>query len=140
MRSGSGGVSGSAGDDEERAAHPLGCSREQQPGRRRAAVHDHHAVLDAGGVEHGERVLRRHARAVCLGGVGAVGAAVAARVEGDDAEVAGQVGDLRLPEARVDDRPRREQQQRLLALAEDLVGDADAVDLGEPRLGGRERP
>ena len=32
------------------------------------------------------------------------------------------------------------EQTLLLALAEDLVGDADAVYLGEPRMGGLERP
>ena len=66
--------------------------------------------------------------------LGPVRAPVAARVEGDDAEVAGEVRDLQLPEARVDDRPRREQQDRLLALAEDLVGDADTADVGEAAL------
>ena len=43
--------------------------------------------------------------------------------------VAGEVGDLRLPEARVDDRPGRQQQDRRLAGAVDLPEDADAVAL-----------
>ena len=48
---------------------------------------------------------------------GPVRAAVAAAVEREDPEVAGQVRDLRLPEARVDDRPGRQQQHRRLAVA-----------------------
>jgi hypothetical protein len=48
--------------------------------------------------------------------------------------MAGEIGDLQLPEARVDDRPRRQQQDRLVALAEDLVGDADTADVGEGTL------
>ena len=58
-----------------------------------------------------------------------VGAAVAAPVEGDHAEVAREVRDLHLPEPRVDDRPGRQQQDRRLARAVDLVEDADAVAL-----------
>src|SRR5205814_6981096 len=56
---------------------------------------------------------------------------VAAAVERDDAAVAREVVDLRLPAARVDDRPGREQQHRRLPGAVDLVEDAHAVALDE---------
>ena len=50
--------------------------------------------------------------------------------------MAGEVRDLRLPVARVDDRPGRQQQDRRLALAVDLVEDAHAVALDEALLVG----
>ena len=43
--------------------------------------------------------------------------------------MAGEVGDLQLPVARVDDRPRREEEHCRLALPVDLVEDAHAVAL-----------
>ena len=120
------------GRHEDRAAEAVAVvGAEQQSRGRGAAVHDHRAVVDAGGVEHRNRVALEHARAVGVRGLRPIRAAVAARVERHDAEVARQVRDLRLPEARVDDRPRREQQDRLVALAEDVVRDADAIDVGE---------
>src|SRR3712207_7596285 len=47
-------------------------------------------------------------------------------VERQHSEVPGQVRDLHLPVARVDDRPRRQQQHRRLARAVHLVVDPDA--------------
>ena len=58
-----------------------------------------------------------------------VRAAVAARIECDDAEVAREIRDLRLPEPRVRDRRRREEQERRRRVAVDLVEDAHAVAL-----------
>ena len=85
---------------------------EQQPGPAEPQWATSTQSLGAGGVEHRERVLRRACAARRRRSlVGPVGAPVAARVERDDAEVARQVGHLELPEARVDDRPRREQQR-----------------------------
>ena len=61
---------------------------------------------------------------------GPVGAPVAPRVEGQDAEVARQVRDLHLPEPRVRDRRRREEEDTVGSpLAVDLVEDAHAVAL-----------
>ena len=48
------------------------------------------------------------------------------------AAVAGEVWDLRLPEARVDDRPGRHQEDRRLAVPVDLVEHAHAVALDVP--------
>ena len=48
--------------------------------------------------------------------------AVAAPVEGDHPGVPGEIGDLRLPLARVNDRPGRKQEDRRLSAAVDLVG------------------
>src|SRR4051795_13354937 len=126
---------------EDGAAHALWVlDGEQQRGGGRGAMADDHRVGDADRVEHGHGVLSGGARAVLVGALRAVGEAVAARIEGHDAEVARQVGDLELPEARVDDGPRRQEQDRLLAVAEDLVGDADTADIGVAALGRGERP
>ena len=113
---------------------------EQQGAARDRAVGDEHAAGGTGGVEDGDRVGGVLVGAVAGGRVGAVGAAAAARVERDHAEVAGEVGDLRLPEPRVDDRPGRKEEERLLALAEHLVADADAARVGVAGLVGREGP
>jgi hypothetical protein len=84
---------------------------------------------------HADRVQDGHGVAGDLGAgvggvvTGAVGAPVAARVEGDHAAVAGQVGDLALPGARVDDLVGRWEQERGLALPVALPEDTDAVAL-----------
>ena len=80
-------------------------------------------------VHDGERVGGELVLVVGVDGGRAIRLAVAASVEGDDARVAGEVGDLRLPVARVDDRPGRQQQDGGVAGAVDLVEDADAVAL-----------
>jgi hypothetical protein len=97
-------------------------------------------MVHAGRVQHGDRVERELARAVGVDAGRAIRAPVAARVERHHAEVPRQVRHLGLPEARVDDRPRREQQHGLLALAEHVVGDADAVDLRVAALAWLDRP
>jgi hypothetical protein len=127
------------GREEQRAPHALGVvGRQQQRALCRAAVGEEHARVDADGVEHRERVALEAAGPVRLDDGRSIGASVAARVEGDHPEVLREVRHLQLPEARVDDRPRRQQQQRVLAAAEDLVGDADTVDVGEPAVLGRD--
>src|SRR6185312_5514497 len=100
-----------------------------------------------GGVHHRDRIGRVLLLPVGIGLGGTVRAAVAATVECHDAAVPGEVGNLHLPVARVDDRPGRHQQDGRLALAVDLVVAADAVALDEallvrvpgPRLLGRYR-
>ena len=67
---------------------------------------------------------------------GTVGPAVPPRVERDDAEVAREVRDLRLPEPRVRDRRGREEQERRRRVPVDLVEDAHAVALDEALLVG----
>ncbi len=88
------------GGEEQGAAHALGmpCG-EQQRARRGAAVHADHGVGGAGGVEHGQRVLLERVGPVELRRGRAIAQPVPAPVEGDDAEVTRQVGDLELPEA-----------------------------------------
>ena len=66
---------------------------------------------------------------VRVGPVRPVGPAVAAPVERHDAAVPGEVRDLHLPDARMDDRPRRQEQHGRLAVAVALPEDADAVAL-----------
>src|SRR3954471_23620628 len=100
---------------------------EQQRGRAAdGEAHDDRA-LGAGGVEHREGVADLGEHAVARGVLRTVRAARPAGVERDDAEVAGESGDLRLPDARVDDRPRRHEQDRPRARAEHLVADADTT-------------
>jgi hypothetical protein len=99
--------------------------RPQRAGRER----DEERAVGPGGVHDRERVVREPARAVGVGAARAVGAPVAPTVEGEHPVVAGEVRDLRLPVARVDDRPRRQEQHRALALAVQLVEEAHAVAL-----------
>ena len=90
----------------------------------------------AGRVEHGERVAGELGLGVLARTPRPVGPAVAARVERHHAEVPGQVRDLGLPDARVVDRPRRDQQQRRVAVAVALPEDPHPVALDEPLLVG----
>ena len=118
------------GPDRHDAGHALGVLRgEQDRPPRPGGERDEERALGAGRLHHRERVGRELALGVRLGRVGTIGPAVAAPVEADDAGVAGEIGDLRLPVARVDDRPRRQQQDRRLTGAVDLVEQAHAVAL-----------
>ncbi len=110
--------------------HTVGVVRGEQGAPQRAARDSHeHRALGVRRVQHGDRVGRELGLDVRGDPARAVRLAVAAPVEGDDAEMTCEVGDLRLPVARVDDRPGREQQQRRVAVAVDLVEDAHAVAL-----------
>ena len=121
------------GADEDRALDPLGVLGGQQQ-RALGAERERHEVraLGAGRVHHRERVGDVVGRGVAA--LRAVGEPVAAAVEQQHAAVAREVRDLHLPVARVDDRPRREQQHGRLAGAVDLVVAADAVALDVARL------
>ena len=101
------------GADQERPVDPVGMGggeqqrpqpshREAGSGRRLEAVRVHHR--DRVGHELGAVVGRDLGRPV--------GESVAAAVEGHHPEVTREVGNLRLPVARVGDRPRGEQQDR----------------------------
>src|SRR5262249_17051097 len=57
----------------------------------------------------------------------AVGPAVAAGIEGDHARLPREVGNLRLPQPRVDDGPGGHEHDRAISRAVDLVEDARAV-------------
>ena len=76
---------------------------------RHVAPADNDRPVDFGRVENGERVLGELGAYIVLVVGRPIGAAVAARVEGHDAGVARQEGDLHLPAARVDDLPRRQE-------------------------------
>ena len=104
------------GGDDERA---LRTERERHEERmlRSCRIHHGHGV----GGELGLRVRLGRLRPIRL--------AVPTRIEDDHAMVPREVRDLHLPAARVDDRPRRHEQHRLLALAVDLVEGPDAVAL-----------
>jgi hypothetical protein len=116
--------------DAGQTEDPVGVQGGQQ-GRGRTPTRrpGHHRLLGPGGVQHRQGVVDEFLGAVGVGVGWAVGAAVAAAVEGEDPVVAGQVRHLQLPEAGVDDRPGRQQQDRRLTLAEHLVEHLDAVTL-----------
>jgi hypothetical protein len=63
---------------------------------------------------------------------GSIRATVTEGIPGHDPVPAGKVGDLGLPDSRVDDLPRRYEHDRRVARAVDLVEDADVVSLDEP--------
>src|SRR6266540_220571 len=90
--------------------------------------------LRLGRVEHRECV-RRELRLGVRGRIGrAIRLAVTPPVERQDAEVPGEVRELELPLPRVDDRPRRQEENGSLTLAQKLPVDADPVPLDEARL------
>ena len=113
-RRGRGDVEAGGGADEEQPAHPIGVG-----GRHQHAPQRSHATVRRGwrgrcrwrpSPRRCPRRTRRRRRP--RGADGSVGPAVAPPVEGDDSEVAGQVGHLGLPDPRVDDRPRRGEDDR----------------------------
>ena len=113
---------GEQGADEGGARDPLGGEPrqlEQVLGARREARH--HRSLGAARVHHGQAVAGEFRGAIAARVAAAVGAAVAEPVHRQHPEVAREVGDLHLPVARVDQRPGRQQEDGLLALAVDLV-------------------
>ncbi len=96
----------------------------------------HIARSTAAGIHYVDRVLGELGLVVRRRLLRAVGAAVAARVEADDAEVTREVRDLRLPDARVHERPGRKEEDRLVAGAVGLPEHAHAVALDVPLLVG----
>ena len=134
------GPSGTAGPMKATALTRSGCSaarieRRDGPPRER----DERRPLDAERIEDGERVVGDLGSRVRGRSSGPVATTVAARVEGDDAAVAGEIRHLRLPLPLVHDRPARQAEDRVLALAERLVRDPDAAVRGEPDLVGLAR-
>ncbi len=118
------------GRDVDDARHPLRMVRREPAGPQRAGGEaDDRRALDADGVQHRQRVGGELADGVRLGALGPVRQPVAAAVEGDDPAVAGEVGDLRLPHARVHDRPRRQQDDGRPVRSVGLVRDPHAVAL-----------
>ena len=89
--------------DEHQAGDALGVVAGEQEGALGAPrQRDAHGAVDAAGVHHVDRILRELRLRVRRRVGGAVGAPIAARVEADDPEMTSEVGDLRLPHARVD--------------------------------------
>ena len=110
-----------------RSGYQAAASQPVQPAHRRAGEN---GPLHTGGVEDGDGVGDDLLVGVVVCRRGSVRAAVASRVVGDDPEVLGQVGHLKLPLLRMEDLPRRQEDDRWLAGSEHLVGDLDprAVD------------
>ena len=114
--------------DEDHALDALGMVRGEEQGALRSHREpDDECTLRRGRIQHRESVGRELGLVVGLGLLRAVRMPIPARIEGDDAAVAGEIGDLHLPAARVDDRPRGEEENRGLARPVDLIEDADAV-------------
>ena len=91
----------------------------------------HHGAVGPGLVHHCQAVTGELRGSVALRIAAAIGSAVAEAVHRQHAEMAREVGDLHLPVARMDERPGRDQEQRLLALAVDLVEELLTVTLDE---------
>ena len=110
---------GNLRSQEDQATDPIGTiGGYLYAPQRPAGQADEHGVGRIRRVEHGERVGGELEVAVGLRLRGPVRAAAAPAVERHDPEVPGEVGHLGLPEPRVDDRPRRQQDDRRLAVAE----------------------
>ena len=115
---------------EHKPADPIGMAiRQDERALRPDGQGDDHRALGAGRVEDRPRVLGELGFVVGVGGPRPIGAPVAPRIEGDHAISSREVWDLHLPEACMDDRPRREQEDGRLAVAVYLVENADAVAL-----------
>src|SRR5436309_6295347 len=80
-------------------------------------------------VHHGKRVGRELLLPIGIGLLGPVRTAVAATIERDHSDVAGEVRNLRLPEARVDDRPGGQKHHRRRAVAVLLPKDSYTLAL-----------
>ena len=85
----------------------------------------------AAGVEHGEQILGERVVAVRRGFLWSIRPAVAARIPGDDPMTSREIGELRLPDPRVDDDPGRHEHDRRIAGAVDLEGDSTPVALSD---------
>ena len=119
--------------DEGSADHALGRqSRELEQTLGALRQPDAQRALGAGRVHHRERVQCARGRAVAPRIAAAIRAAVAEAVHHEHSKVAREIRDLHLPVARVHDRPRRQQEQRLVAVAVDLEVQALSVALGVP--------
>ena len=112
------GAGGRLGDrqrrgDQDETGDSIRVFRGEDERLAHVAPGDDDGAGDACRVHHGDRDRRpTHDARRRAGSDGAIGATVAGWIERDDAEVAREVRDLRLPAARVDDLPRRQQQHR----------------------------
>jgi hypothetical protein len=120
--------------DERRAEDPFRVVGGQQQRALRPFRERHqHRSLGIGRVHHGERVARELALRIEPRIPWSIGSPVSAWVERQDATVAREVRDLRLPAARVDDHPGREEQKRRIAVAVALLEHPHAVALDAAR-------
>ena len=124
---------GEGGADVGYAVDPVGMVGGQERGPMGAARESHQQrALGVRGVHDRESVVGELAGQVGIRPARPVGAAVAPAVERQHPEMAREVGNLPLPVARMDDRPGGQQQDRVLALAVDLVEDPHASALDIP--------
>ena len=112
--------------------------REQQRSLRAEREGDEHRLLGLGGVHDRQCVEREVGLGVAR--LGPVRSPVPAPVHHQHPAVPRQVRDLHLPVARVDDRPRRHQEDRRLARAVHLPVQAHAFALDVAGLVGVHRP
>jgi hypothetical protein len=118
------------GPDEHSSGDAVGMvAREDERALSAHGEAGNHRPLGLGGVQDGDRVGCVLALAVSLRLQGTVRLAVPTPVEGHDATVAREMRDLHLPVARVEERPRGEEQYRRFALAAHLVEDPHTLAL-----------
>ena len=116
------------GADEDRSFDPFRLlGRQQQRSLRAERERDERRALGAGRIHDCKRICGELALVVAA--LRTIRAAVSAPVEREDAAVPREVRDLHLPVARVDDRPRRQKEDRPLPGAVDLVVEPHAVAL-----------
>ena len=127
--------------DDEQAEDPVRVARRDvdRPGAS-ARQRDEDGAVDARSVHDRHGVGRVLLVRVCRGTGRASRRPAAAPVEGDDPEVAGQVGHLALPDPGGHDRPGRHEDQRGRARPERLPGEVDPVTRRDADLVGQARP
>ena len=117
------------GGDCHEAENSLGIRRREMEHPPDVAEDDEHRLFCARGVHHRQHVGDNFLIAVRLGRPWSIGAAVPPSVEGEDAKVAREIWNLCLPLLRVNDWRTRHEQNRRLALPEQLVVGLDALSL-----------
>ncbi len=99
----------------------------QQRNPAAAGYPDDHGTLDLARVHHRDGVRHELGLGIRLGRLRPVRTSVAPGVDGDDPEPAGEVGQLGLPRAGVNDRGDGREDHHRLTLAEHLITDLDAA-------------
>src|SRR5579872_1123104 len=104
---------------------------EQRRGPGFGADADDDGPLGTGRAQHRHRIGNALPIGVLFWILRSVRFSVAGRIVGHDAEMTREIWHLRLPDARMRDRPRRKKQNRLRSVAKNLERDLDSVAFGE---------
>ena len=121
--------------DQDRRLHALGMIGRHHGGERAAEGQaDEHGLARMRGIHDGQRVGEIGVERIGGDVVGPIGLAVAASVIGDAPEALAEIGELRLVDARMNDAPGRQEDDRLGAVAVSLPIELHAAAVDEAML------